>query len=331
MWGYGIVKKIKLSLNQTLIVNSLSILLTLIFAIVIDNFFSFGNIITLIRAISILGILALGMAIVIIGKGIDLSIVAAMATWVTWAVVLTNDGMPFELAILYAFMAAIAMSAVVGFLIAYADVPAIFATLAISSVVYGLGKGYLFELDINTAPSDIQWFNFIGQGNILGIPMPIVVYGILMLIVFLFLRKTNIGRFIYCIGDNTEGSRIAGIPVRPIIILQYVIAAIMAVIAGIISAASVQSVNARLANSSFVYDVLLVVVIGGISLTGGKGGVLNVLSGTILIGVISNALMLLNVPFTHQMIVKGIILLIALIDDTLINPREEQTAQQGDI
>jgi ribose transport system permease protein len=325
------VKKGKITFNQTLIVNSLSIILFIIFAIVIDSFIDFGNLITLVRAISILGILALGMAVVIIGKGIDLSVVAAMAVWVTWAVVLANNGMSFELALLYALLAAIVVAALVGFLVAYADVPAIFATLAIASVVYGLGKGYLFELDVNTSPSGVTWFNFIGQGDILGIPMPIVVYVLLMILFYLFLRKTNIGRFIYCFGDNTEGSRIAGIPVRPLIILQYVIAAVMAVIAGIISAASVQSVNARLANSGFIYDVLLVVVIGGISLTGGKGGVFNVLSGTLLIGIISNALMLLNVPFTHQMVIKGVILLVALIVDTLINPREEQTAQQGDI
>jgi ribose transport system permease protein len=325
------VKKGKTTLNQTLIVNLLSILLFIIFAIVIKGFIDLGNLITLVRAISILGILALGMAVVIIGKGIDLSVVAVMATWVTWSVVLASKGMSFELALLLALLAAIAMSALVGFLIAYADVPAIFATLAIGSVIYGLGKGYLFELDVNTAPSGIAWFNFVGQGDLLGIPMPIIVYALLMGLVFLFLRKTNIGRFIYCIGDNIEGSRIAGIPVRPLIILQYVIAAVMAVIAGVVSAASVQSVNARLANSGFIYDVLLVVVIGGISLTGGKGGVFNVLTGTLLIGIISNALMLLNVPFTHQMIIKGFILLVALIVDTLINPREEQTAQQGDI
>ena len=318
----------QIKLNQAIIVNALSIALFIFFAISIGTFLSVGNMITLIRSISILGILALGMAIVIIGRGIDLSVVAAMATWVTWTMVLANAGTSLELSILLSLGVAILMSLAVGFLIAYAEVPAIFATLAIASVIYGIGKGYLFDLDVNSAPNNVPWFNFIGRGDIFGLPMPIAIFALTMFVVFLFLRKTNIGRFIYCIGDNHEGARIAGIPVRPVIVLQYVIAAVLAFLAGLVSAASVQSVNARLANSAYIYDVLLVVVIGGVSLTGGRGGVLNVLTGSILIGIISNALVLMNIPFTHQMIIKGIILLIALIADTVINPREEQTAQQ---
>jgi ribose transport system permease protein len=122
-----------------------------------------------------------------------------------------------------------------------------------------------------------------------------------------------------------------GIPVRPVTVLRYVISALIAFAAGILTAASLLSINTRVVNSSLLYDIVLVVVIGGIGLSGGKGGMRNVVVGALLIGIMLNAMIILDIPNIYQNLIKSTILLLAIIIDSFINPRDEQTAQQGDI
>ena len=115
------------------------------------------------------------------------------------------------------------------------------------------------------------------------------------------------------------------------IVLQYVLAALIGVFAGIVMAASINSMPTRIYNSTLIYDVILVVVLGGIGLSGGRGGVLNVVIGTLLIGTLLNGMTILDVPYSAQNLVKGVILLVAILIDSFLNPRNEETAQQGDI
>jgi ribose transport system permease protein len=166
---------------------------------------------------------------------------------------------------------------------------------------------------------------------LLGIPVPIFLFAAVCLAGHLFLRYAKSGRYLRAVGDNILAARITGIPTRPIIVQQYVIAALIGYVAGIVTAASVASMNTRLALSTYVYDVILVVVLGGIGLSGGKGGVRNVIVGTLLIGVFLNGMTIMNVQYTVQNVIKGVILLTAIVIDTILNPRDEQTAQQGDI
>jgi ribose transport system permease protein len=110
-----------------------------------------------------------------------------------------------------------------------------------------------------------------------------------------------------------------------------VITGLIAYLAGIVMAANVSGMNTRIYNSTMIYDVLLVVVLGGIGLSGGRGGVRNVLVGTALVGILLNGMTIMNIGYTAQNLIKSVILLGAIVIDTLINPRDEQTAQQGDI
>ena len=112
---------------------------------------------------------------------------------------------------------------------------------------------------------------------------------------FAFLRYTKQGRFIYAIGDNFAAARISGAPVRPIIVLQYAISATVAYLAGLITATAVSSMNTAVVNSSMIYDVILVVVLGGIGLSGGRGGIRNVIVGTLLIGILLNGMTIMNI------------------------------------
>jgi ribose transport system permease protein len=183
----------------------------------------------------------------------------------------------------------------------------------------------------------VQWspalggFERFGQGVILGVPMPIVVFAIACGCVAFLLRRTRVGAYIYAIGDNPYGARVTGIPTRPIIVLQYVLAALIGCLAGLVLAASVNSMPTRIFNSTLIYDVILVVVLGGIGLSGGRGGVLNVVIGTLLIGTMLNGMTIMDVSYSGQNLVKGLVLLVAVIADSFLNPRNEETAQQGDI
>jgi ribose transport system permease protein len=132
-------------------------------------------------------------------------------------------------------------------------------------------------------------------------------------------------------GDNPLRARIAGVPTRPMILLQYVLSASIAFLAGLLLATLVGTMNTRIVNSTMVYDVILVVVLGGVVLSGGRGGLVNVVVGTILIGILLNGMTIMNVSYSIQNLIKGFILLTAIIIDTYLNPRDEQTSQQGDI
>ena len=161
--------------------------------------------------------------------------------------------------------------------------------------------------------------------------MPVVMFGAAAAVMTLFLRRTRAGAFIYAIGDNPFGARATGLPTRPIIVLEYVLAALIGVFAGLVMAASVNSMPTRIYNSTMIYDVVLVVVLGGIGLSGGRGGVLNVVIGTLLIGTMLNGMTIMDISYSVQNIIKGVVLLAAILADSLVNPRNEETAQQGDI
>ena len=189
----------------------------------------------------------------------------------------------------------------------------------------------MFQYEIIEMPRGQTALNMLGQGGFLGIPSMVLTFAASVLLVGLFMRKTRLGAFIYAIGDNPHAARTSGISTRPMIVLQYVLAALIAAFAGLVVASSVGTMNTRLFNSNLIYDVILVVVLGGIGLSGGRGGVLNVVVGTLLMGTLINGMTIYNVSTLMQDFIKGLILLLAISIDSFVNPRNEETAQQGDI
>jgi ribose transport system permease protein len=210
-------------------------------------------------------------------------------------------------------------------------VPSLFTTLASGLFLAGLGQVAFFRLDIVQWSPQLDQLSWVGRGTLLGVPMPVIMFAAVAVAVSFFLRRTRLGTYVYAIGDNPFGARVTGIPTRPVIVLQYVLAALIGAFAGMVMAASVNSMPTRIYNSTLIYDVILVVVLGGIGLSGGRGGVVNVVIGTLLIGTLLNGMTILDVSYSAQNLVKGVILLIAILIDSFINPRNEETAQQGDI
>jgi ribose transport system permease protein len=301
------------------------------FSLLLPGFLAVENLLSLVRSVSILGILGLGMALVVIGRGIDLAMVATMVVAVAWAMVLSRTQLPLGAALALGAVFVVGIGIVTGIIVAYAEIPAIFTTLAMGSIVYGIGRTFFFQIDVQNAPTGYSWFNFLGTGRVGGIPVIVVAFAAIALVMFAVLRETRFGRFVYASGDNPLAARITGIPTRVLTVSQYIISGLIAYCAGIVMAAATSGINTRIYNSTMIYDVLLVVVLGGIGLSGGRGGVRNVLVGTMLVGILLNGMTILNIGYTTQNLIKSIILLGAIIIDTLINPRDEQTAQQGDI
>lgn len=323
--------RFKVHASQEQIVFGLAILLCIFFAAALPGFLTASNLINLVRSVSLLGILGVAMGLVVIGRGIDISLVALMAVSVAWTLQLASSGMPFALAVALGLGFALTVGLINGFLVAFVEIPAIFTTLATGTAIYGFGRFFLFDLDIIYMPDSAAAFRWLGEGKLAGIPAPIIVFALVSLAAHLFLRYTRAGSFVRAVGDNLAAARITGVPVRPMILMQYMLSSLIGFIAGCVTAASVASINIRIANSTLVYDVILVVVLGGIGLSGGRGGIRNVIVGTLLIGVLLNGMTIMNIQYTVQNVIKGIILLTAIVIDTLLNPRDEQTDQQGDI
>ncbi len=316
--------------SQEQIVLALAVLLFGAAAIMLPGFLAPNNLISIVRSVSVLGILAIGMAIVVIGRGIDLSAVSIMAMSAAWYLQMLNDGVAGWAALGLVVLGVLVIGLVNGFLIAYADVPPIFATLASGLFVFGYVRSQLITQDAVPVPGG-HWLETLGRARLLDIPSEVFIFAGIAFAAYLFLRFTKWGRYVYFMGDNFLAARNMGIPVRPMIMLRYVISALIALAAGLLTAASILSINTRIVNQPILYDIILVVVIGGIGLNGGKGGVRNVIVGALLIGIMLNAMTILDISNIYQNLIKSTILLIAIIVDSLLNPRDEQTAQQGDI
>ena len=321
----------RISLTQEKIVFLIVIALFCVFSLSLKGFVSPGNLLTLVRSVATLGILGVGMAVLVIGRGIDLAIVAIYAMSAAWTLHLADGGVSIPLAILIGYLFALSAGIINGVLIAYVEIPALFATLGMASLVYGFARYVLVPLYVVYMPASASGISWIGSGFVFGVPMPILFFALVSLLGFVFLRFTKPGRLIYALGDNFAAARISGAPVRSIVVLQYAISATIAFLAGMITATAVASMDTNVANSSLIYDIILVVVLGGIGLSGGRGGIRNVIAGTLLIGILLNGMTIMNIQYQLQNVIRSLILLIAIVIDSLLNPRDEQIDQQGDI
>jgi len=321
----------KQAFSQQGVVILISLAMAIGFSIFLPAFLTVLNIVALLQNVAILGILSLGMAIIVIGRGIDFSMVALLVVPSGLLLQLVQDGYPIPVALAAALALALAFGLINGFLIAYVEISPLFTTLGTGIFLAGLGQAVFFPLDVVPWVPQLNSLEWIGSGPILQIPKPIVMFGLAALAMTFFLRKTRLGNYVYAIGDNPHGARTTGIPTRPVIVFMYVLAAMIATYAGLVMAAAIHSMPTRIYNSTMIYDVILIVIIGGIGMTGGRGRVSNVIVGTVLIGILLNGMTILDVSYSAQNVVKGMVLLVALLFDTFLNPRNEDTAQQGDV
>jgi ribose/xylose/arabinose/galactoside ABC-type transport system permease subunit len=279
--------------------------LSLAIALVRPQFLSAGNLINVVRQISINGILAIGVTFVLLTAGVDLSLGAVVAlAGVVAAMCAQPDTFPVLVPIAAGIATGLACGAMNGVVVTKGRVAPFIATLGMMTAARGLA----LVLSGGRPVSGLgNTFTAIGRGSLAGIPYPVLILGGVALAAHLFLQRFRPGREIYAVGGNEEAAHLAGVAVHRIKLLAYSVSGAMAGLAGVVLAARITTGQP---NAAFGYelDAIAAAVIGGTSLAGGIGSVGGTLLGALLIGVISNGLDLLNVPSYYQQIVKGLLI-----------------------
>ncbi|MEG0913154.1 MAG: ABC transporter permease [Oscillospiraceae bacterium] len=290
------------------------ILFCVVLSFMSENFLTEGNIMSLLRQVSTNAFLTLGMMLCIIIGGIDIGLGAYVAlSGTVTAVCITNIGMPIPIAIILGILSCVLCGLTNGMLIAYIQVPAFIATMAIMNVARGAAY-----LATNAEPVRVTStaYSQIGIGRLWVIPYPVIYTIIAIIVMALFMNKTRMGRYIYSVGGNIEAARYSGINIKAVQISVHCISGFMAGIAGIILSARMYSGQPAVAQG-YELDAVAASVLGGISLTGGSGSVISAMIGVLIIGVLQNGLALMNVNSFWQLIAKGVVILIAVSIDML--------------
>ncbi len=286
----------------------------LIFALLSPYFFSISNLVNLGQTVAIVGIVAIGMTMVIISGGIDLSVgsVAALAGVVT-SFVWTGLGLPLVISAILGVLSGALVGALNGFFITRIKINPLITTLAMFSIIRGLAF-VISNGQTNQINNDA--FKFLGRGAIAGVPVSLVIMILLYLFFGYVLRSTQFGRAIFAIGGSAEASRLAGIPINRTLMRVYVICGLLAGFGGILTASQL-ALSAPRAATGLELSVIAAVVLGGTSLSGGKGSLLGTLLGVLILRILDNGLILLNVSSFYQEVASGLVLLVAVGFDQL--------------
>ncbi len=287
------------------------VLLSGAMALLSDRFLDVNNLLNVARQVSINAIISVGMTMVILTGGIDLSVgsTVALAGSVTAGLLTAGQGM--STAILAGLLIGVVLGCFNGLLITRANVPPFIATLGTMTAARGFTLVYTDGRPI-TGMDDA--FRFLGGGYIAGIPVPVVLMVIVFAAAYVVLRQTKFGRYVYAIGGNEEAARLSGIHTKKILLSVYSIAGLLAGFSGIIMASRLNSAQPT-AGVSFELDAIAAVVLGGTSLSGGMGTIGGTLIGALIIGILDNGLNLLNVSSFYQQVAKGAVILLAVIVD----------------
>ena len=277
------------------------------------NFGTVSNLFNVARSISISAILAAGMTFVIITTGIDLSVGSTIAVSGCIAVLAAQQGLNPLLALLLGMVIGALIGLINGFLIAYCNLAAFIVTLGTMTFMRGLA--YTITGGLPIVDNGLN-FRALGNGYLFHVPIPFIVMIIVYVVMWIVLDKTKYGSHVYAVGGNAEAARLAGINVKGVLLSVYVIAGLCAGLAGCIFAARVVSAQPT-AGDGYEMDAIAAAVLGGTSLMGGKGKIPGTLIGAIIFGVLTTGLVLMNVPFFTQQLVKGIVIIIAVLIDGL--------------
>ena len=310
----NIFKKVKMFVKDNVVLFFL-FFITIFFAIASDKFFTSKNIFLVIRQVSVLGVCALGVAIITLSGSLDISIGNQM-TFVALicAYMMINLEINMWVAIGVSLLVSLVIGLIIGWTIDFFKINPFVATLAFGTILSGgsfaLTGGYQIA-------HFSEAFKFISQGYIGDVPMPVIIMLIIIAIGSFVLNKTYFGRYIYTVGGNAEAARLSGINVNKVKICAHVIGSLLAGVAAIMMASRLNTVSTT-AGDSYTFDAMTAIMLGGVSVRGGKGKTSGILIGMLIIGVLNNGLTLIGVETFFQSIIKGIIMLIAICSDSLI-------------
>lgn len=297
------------------------LIIFVLLAIASPAFLTAKNLINIIRQISVVGIISVGMTYVIISGGIDLSVgaVAALAGVITANYMREGEAFPLPIAVGIGLLVGLASGAFSGFFITKLKVPPFIATLASTTIAKGITYVYTNGRPITGLAEN---FKNLGNGYLGFIPIPVAIYIAVMIVGAFFLHFTRYGRYIFAVGGNEKSAEVSGINTSMVKFSCYAISGFCAALAGIVLAARIQT-GQPASGVGFEQDAITAVVIGGGSLSGGVGSVIGTLVGMLILGVMTNGLDLLNVSSYYQQIIKGAIILVAVVSDMKRNADEK--------
>jgi ribose/xylose/arabinose/galactoside ABC-type transport system permease subunit len=311
--------RVTTTLLRTAILEVILVALCAVLALAAPRFLTVDNLLNVLRNVSMQGLIALGMTMVIISGEIDLSVgsMVALAGCLTAYVTGVLSGIGIEVAIASAILTTVAAGAMLGIFSGWMRtryrVPTFITTLALMTGLTGAAELITNGFPLTPFPS---WYNFIGGGYLLGVPFPAIVFLAAFGAVLVVMNHTGFGRSVYAVGGNAEAARLSGIDVARVKITALAVTSGLAALSGVMQSSEIMSGTATTAKG-WELDVIAAVIIGGTSLMGGVGRVWGTMVGVIFLGVIINGMTLLNISEYWQHVVRGALILAAVLINRL--------------
>ncbi|MDK1118855.1 MAG: ribose ABC transporter permease [Anaerolineae bacterium] len=290
------------------------IILCLALTLLSDRFLTVNNLTNILRQSTINGIISVGMTLIILTRGIDLSVGSILALSAVITADVLQKGTPVYFAIPFGLLIGASLGLISGWLVTKMRVPPFIATLGVMTFGRGLALLYTQGKPITGLP---EAFRFVGVDYLGSVPMPVVIAVAVFVIGYVALTRMKFGEYIYAIGNNEIAARLSGIPVKKYVASTYVITGALSALAGQILIARLNSAQ-PVAGIGFEFDAIAAVVVGGTNFEGGEGSILGTLLGVLIIAVINNGLNLLDVPSFYQSVVKGLVIAFALLIHKLL-------------
>lgn len=282
------------------------------FAIMAPNFLATKNVINILRQVSMFGIVVVGVSMVMIGGGMDLSVGMQMAVdGMLVGYMMTNLSLPIPVAVIVTIVVGCLLGAINGIVAVKLHIAPIIVTLGTMLVLQGVAYLITGGYPITSMP---EAFKFIGQGYIGIIPVPVIIFVLFIIFGAILMNKTYIGRYIYALGGNKEAARLAGIDVDKLTVMVYTFCGFCAAIAALIMVGRTNASQPG-AGSSYSFDCMTAACLGGVSIAGGEGKISGTVIGVIILGILDNGLVLMSVNTNWQSVIKGLILLAAVAID----------------
>ena len=300
-------------LSRKFVAQILLVLIVALFAILKPaTFFTMDNLLTIIRQVATTGIVALGVSFLMLTGNLDFSVGKIYAFAGVSAALMYQSGIPMGLAIVLSIIICVAISMVTGVIALKFRIPMLIVSIAMMQVVDGLNMVITNGATIYGLPESIK---FLGQGYVLGIPVAVIIFLVLAVIVAFVLNRTYMGRYFFAVGGSNDSARLAGINVNKVKMIASAVCGLLTGIAGIIMMSRSFS-GSPYSGNNISNDVISAAVLGGVSISGGTGKTSGVVTGVLIIGVLSQGLVMTGMPSNYQNMIKGAVLIIAVIMDT---------------
>jgi len=291
----------------------LFVLLFVLCCVFSSSFRTTSNIMNILRQASFVAIIAMGEFFVILIGEMDMSVSSTIGTVsIFFAGFVVKMGVPVFPAMLLVLLMSIAIGIINGLLVVYGKMPSFIATLVVMNVLKGLNYIYSGALPISGLPES---FNYMGAGYVGFVPFAVILMIVVAVILYIFTAHTSLGRSFYSVGGNKEASKLSGLNVNLIGVLSFVLCGVMTTIGALGLTSKTLSGNVTLGDN-LLFDVMTIVVLGGTSLTGGRGRIVGVIIGALFLQVITNIMVLMSINTYWQWVVKGIILVIVVLIDS---------------